>query len=164
VFAVDGQESDAVGLHLAQHQRTGGHHHFLVREGDVPPRANGRQGGAQADRADEARNDEIRVVHRHRVEPCRPHLDRDVASLVTEPAAQLFRSGGLGHGDEVGAKASDLIRELVDVASRGERHRPVAIWKFLDDRQRLFSDAARRTQNGEALHPLSSRTWAPVMP
>ena len=99
----------------------------------------------------------------HRLEAGR--TDTDLGGDLAQATAQRVGPGRVRHRHAFGPEAPDLVRELLDVAPRGESDDPVTLRKCRGHGEALLSHAPRAPQNCQSLHGAPpSLTWALVSP
>ncbi len=159
VLAVDRQQTHAVLAHRASHDLAGDDQHFLIGEGDIL---------AGLDRSERRRQTECTDQRRHHELGFGMGRDRDRAFVAVHngdferpnPIGEVARQLGGFDGDQLRAKAANLIGEQIEIAAGRHRDHAKAIGEARDHVERGDADRTGRADDRDRLHRITAKLSA----
>mmetsp|Transcript_17510 Transcript_17510/g.41430 ORF Transcript_17510/g.41430 Transcript_17510/m.41430 type:complete len:314 (-) Transcript_17510:82-1023(-) len=155
VLGVGGEHVDPVLLDEGEDDGAAADEGLLVGEGDVLPELDGRDGGLEARRADDAGNDRVgRVDGGDGVDALGTVEDLGHRAGVAgrlEAVGHLFRCLGSLHRHDLGLVLGHLLGHQLGIAPGAQGVDDEVVRAGVDDVERLRPDGARRAQQGQAL-------------
>ena len=156
VLRVDGEDRGAGGAR-GRHERLARHdERLLVRERERLAELHGLVRGREADRPDDAAEDDVRLrdASPRRRAPARPKPTERPGNSCRSARGVLARL----HRHDLRAVRRDRRQELLEVRAGRHRDDLEAVRKVRDDRERRVADRARRAEEGDALLHRGQRT------
>ncbi len=153
VLAVHRQNGGATFPSRLDHQRTGHHEHFLVRERQRLARVNGRERGFEARRAGRGTENQVDVrVRRGRDQPVSSDRENLEIGLPVHARRQFVPRGVGRDTDRPRSKTAHLLGKERRVLARGERDDREPVRMRRDDIERALPDRTGGAEHGDAFH------------
>jgi len=150
MFAVHGEDADAMFARFVHHDFAGHDKNFFRSDRDIFAGANRGESGAETGSADDGNEDDVRARHGGKFDET-VGAGGDI-SRATQFVAQLLRLGRVDNGNGFGPVLAGLFEEKFKIISCAEADEANAVREVLGDLDRAGADRACAAEEDHVFH------------